>query len=193
MKKISLSILALFFAIGLSAQVHFGVKGGLNFDNMKMKEIKLKNNNSTGWHAGVLLNVKLPLGFALQPEVLYSVKSIGWKDYMNTKVDNKVNFKYIEVPVNIQWGVDLILLRPFVLASPYFSYLLGIGNAKNKWEGVKDIDYGLGLGIGLDIWKLQITGKYNWGFGNLGNIQTGDWKVNDSTLRGFQLSVGILF
>ena len=189
MKKITLSFLVLFIAIGLSAQTKFGIKGGLNFDNMKVKDVQLKNNNSTGWHAGVLLNLKLPLGFALQPEVLYSVKSLGWKDFP----DSNVKFKYVEVPVNVQWGIDLILLRPFVMASPYFSYLLSMGDAKNKWDGVKNVDYGLGLGVGVDIWKLQVTGKYNWGFGKLGNIQKSDWKVNDSTLQGLQLSVGLRF
>jgi hypothetical protein len=187
MKKTTLSLLALFLVIGLSAQTHFGIKGGLNFDNMKVKDVELKNNNSTGWHAGILLNAKLPLGLAFQPEVLYSVRSIDLSKGYN------VNFKYIEVPVNIQWGIDLILLRPFVMASPYFSYLLGIGDSKNKWDGVKEVDYGLGLGVGLDIWKLQVTGKYKWSFGNLGDVQTSDWKMNNATFTGFQLSVGFLF
>ena len=187
MKKFSLSTLALFCAVGLSAQAHFGIKGGLNFDNMKVKEVQLKDNNSTGWHAGVLFNVKLPLGFALQPEVLYSERKVDlWQDH-------HVKFKYIEVPVNVQWGLDLILLRPFVMASPYFSYLLKVGDTKNQWDGAKNVDYGLGLGVGIDIWKLQVTGKYDWGFGNLGRVQSSDWKVNDSTLRGFRLSVGLLF
>jgi len=189
MKNVTLSVLVLFITLGLSAQTSFGIKAGLNFDNMKVKDVQLKNNNSTGWHAGVLLNIKLPLGLALQPEVLYSVKSLGWKNYQ----DSEAKLKYIEVPVNLQWGIDLILLRPFVMASPYFSYLLSVGSSKNKWEGVKEVDYGFGLGIGVDIWKLQVTGKYNWGFGKLGNIQTSDWKVNDSTLQGLQLSVGIRF
>jgi len=192
MKKITLSILALFLVLGVSAQTHFGVKGGLNFDKMKVKEVQFKENNSTGWHAGVLLNAKLPLGFALQPEVLYSVRTIGFPDL---KVVNysKVDFKYIEVPINIQWGIDLIILRPFVMASPYFSYLLGVGDKKNEWDGINKIDYGLGLGAGVDVWKLQVTAKYNWGFGKLGDVKKSDWKVNDSTFGGLQLSVGILF
>lgn len=185
MKKVTLSVLALLFAVGLSAQTHFGIKGGLNFNNLK--EVEWKNNNSTGWHAGILFQAKLPLGFTLQPEVLYSVKSLKLWD------DAKLNFNYIEVPINIQWGIDLIIFRPFVVAAPYFSYLLSVGNNKNRWDGAKDIDYGFGLGVGVDIWKIQITGKYNWGFGNLGSVKSADWKVNDSTLKGLQLSLGLLF
>ena len=186
MKKITLSILALFFAVGLSAQTHFGIKGGLNFNSLK--DVEWKNNNSTGWHAGILLQTKLPLGFAFQPEVLYSVKSFNlwWNDA-------KLKFNYIEVPLNIQWGIDLIIFRPYVIAAPYFSYLLSVGDSKKEWKGAKSIDYGFGLGVGIDIWKLQVTGKYNWGFGNLGDIKSSDWKVNDSKLQGLQLSLGFLF
>jgi len=185
MKGITLSILALFLAIGLSAQTHVGIKGGLNYTDLKLKEVKFKNN--TGWHAGLLLQSKLPLGFAFQPEVLYSVKSFKLMS------DNNISFNYIEVPVNIQWGIDLILLRPFVMAAPYFSYLLKVGDSKSEWDGAKSVDYGFGLGGGLDIWKLQVTCKYNWGFGNLGSVKSSDWKVKDSNLQGFQLSVGLLF
>ena len=196
MKKITLSIIALCFVVGLSAQTHFGVKGGLNFHDMKVKDVQfneLKNNNSTGWHAGILLNAKLALGFALQPEVLYSVRSIGLPDSKVNAKYSKVDFKYIEVPINIQWGIDLIILRPFVIAAPYFSYLLGVGDTKNEWDGINKVDYGLGLGAGLDVWKLQVTAKYNWGFGKLGDIKKSDWKVNDSTFGGLQLSVGLVF
>ena len=187
MKKITLSIGILLFAIGLSAQSHFGIKGGLNFNSIKDIEVRNKSvSNNTGWHAGVLLHGKLPLGFAFQPELLYSVKNFGSKE-------EKFNLHYIELPLNVQWGIDLILLRPFVMASPYISYLARVGGEAKKWDGTKSLDYGFGLGFGLDIWKLQVTGKYNWGFGKLGNIQKDDWKVNDSTLQGFQLSVGLFF
>ncbi|MDR2584650.1 MAG: PorT family protein [Prevotellaceae bacterium] len=188
MKKITLCILAIFFAIGLSAQTHFGVKAGLNFNSIKDISVSKENVswNKTGWHAGVLLQAKLPLGLAFQPELLYSVKNFGAGDH-------KFDLNYFELPLNLQWGIDLILLRPFVMAAPYVSYLAKVGGEAKKWEGVKNLDYGFGLGFGLDVWKIQITGKYNWGFGKLAKVDSSDWKVNDSTLKVFQLSLGLLF
>ena len=192
MKKITLSALALLFAIGLSAQTHFGIKGGLNFDNMKIKNIPdVSVKNATGWHAGVAMQAKLALGFVFQPELLYSVKSIGLNG-LSSK-NSTVNFNYIELPLNLQWGVDLIILRPFVMASPYLSYLLGTNGKPQEWSGVKNIDYGFGAGFGVDIWKLQVTGKWNWGFGKLGEIKHNDISVNANNLKGFQLSLGLLF
>lgn len=191
MKKISLLLTALFLCAGLSAQTHFGIKAGLNFNDIK--DISVSSSgvswNKTGWHAGLVLQAKLPLGFAFQPELLYSVKNYGSKEY-------KFDLNYIELPLNLQWGIDLLIIRPFVMASPYISYLAGVGGEATKWNKDKKLnnfDYGFGLGFGLDLWKLQITGKYNWGFGTLGNIQTSDWKINDSKQKTFQLSLGILF
>lgn len=191
MKKITLSFLALFLGVSLSAQTHFGIKGGLNFNSIK--DISFSSNNvswnATGWHAGLALQTKLPMGFAFQPELLYSVKNYGSRNY-------KFDLNYVELPLNLQWGIDLLILRPFVMASPYISYLAGMGGEASKWNKEKKLnnfDYGFGLGFGLDLWKIQITGKYNWGFGKLGKIHTEDWKVNDSTLQGFQLSLGLLF
>ena len=187
MKKSLFTLLLLSLAMGLSAQTHFGIKGGLNFNSIKDIEFANKSvSNNTGWHAGVLLQIKLPMGLAFQPELLYSVKNFGDKD-------QKFDLNYLEMPLNLQWGIDLLILRPFVMAGPYFSYLAGHGGKAKDWDGVKNFDYGLGAGIGIDIWKLQVTGKWSWGFGKLGNVESGDWKVNNSTLNGFQLSIGLLF
>jgi len=190
MKKITLSLLALLLCIGLSAQPRVGIKGGLNFNSIK--DVKWSSetiDNATGWHVGVVSLAKLPLGFAFQPELLYSVKNYGSKD-------SKFNLCYVEVPLNLQWGIDMILFRPFVMASPYISYLTSVGGEASKWKKDKKLnnfDYGFGLGFGLDLWKIQVTGKYNWGLGKLGNIKEDKWELNDSSLMGFQLSLALLF
>ena len=42
---------------------------------------------------------------------------------------------------------------------------------ENQWTGLNRLEYGLGLGIGIDVWKLQVIGRYNWNFGVLGNYK----------------------
>jgi len=191
MKKVTLSILALLFAFGLSAQTHFGIKAGLNFSShkdIKFKDVTTNSDtwNSTGWHVGILGQAKLPLGFAFQPELLYSVRNYGLKEY-------KFDFSYVELPLNFQWGLDLLILRPYVFVGPYLSYLASMGGKAKDWDGVKNLGYGCGAGFGIDLWFLQITGKWNWAFGTLGDIKKSDIIFENSNLNGFQLSVGILF
>ena len=38
---------------------------------------------------------------------------------------------------------------------------------RNRWEGISRLEYGLGLGAGVEIWKIQVTARYNWNFGSL--------------------------
>jgi hypothetical protein len=53
----------------------------------------------------------------------------------------------------------------------------------------------VGAGVGLDIWKLQIVGKYNWGLGKLVTATETTWndKYQNAKLQGFQLSVALMF
>jgi hypothetical protein len=51
--------------------------------------------------------------------------------------------------------------------SGYSSTWEAIRDIKNQWDGINRLEYGLGLGVGLDVWKIQIIGRYNWNFGSL--------------------------
>jgi hypothetical protein len=36
-----------------------------------------------------------------------------------------------------------------------------------KDADLRRFEYGLGLGIGIDFWRMQLTGRYFWNFGSL--------------------------
>ena len=195
MKKIVLSVVALLFALNLSAQGHWGIKAGVNLpSDLKVgtgQDRKDAWNGRTGWHAGLVLQANIPvIGLSIQPELLYSTTKYGI-----TNTNYNMEFSHLELPVNIQWGIDLLLLRPFVVAAPYINYCVKYGGEWVKNNDVKwnDFGYGIGLGAGIEIWRLQIMGKYNWSFGNLGKVEKSDWDLDKSKLNNFQLSVAILF
>lgn len=153
----------------------FGITGGVSFVGVKEASAGL----TTGYHAGLTYKFDLPFGFAIQPSVLYHQKGSVVEDaYENGKpLDLKAG--YLEVPVSFQWGPDLILFRPFFDVTPFVGYGLNnrvsgyslhtnaVDKSVNQWEGLNRLEYGLGLGLGLDIWKLQLIGRYNWNFGTL--------------------------
>ena len=78
MKRIVLVILILACCLNATdAQVRFGIKGGMNFENFDFKDARneLTVGNAIGWQAGALLQFKIPVvGLGLQPELLYTVK-----------------------------------------------------------------------------------------------------------------------
>ena len=75
----------------------------------------------------------------------------------------------------------------------------------NKWDGINRLEYGLGLGGGLEIWKVQVVCRYNWNLGQLfdasGNAAGaadffGNAKesvFNNKNFGGVTLSVALLF
>ena len=180
MKKIILTAVlavSLMFA-GMTdsvAQLRYGVIGGATFSKFNKSEI-FKGENMTQYHAGLTLQLKLPLGFSIQPSLIYQVKGskLGVQELTAAATDLSVG--YLELPVSVQWGPDLLLFRPFLDVTPFVGY--GLNNkvtaaggevTRNSWNdnGIHRWEYGLGVGVGLEIWKFQVIGRYNWNFGNL--------------------------
>lgn len=178
MKKFLYTSAAIFLfcltAVPSFAQGRFGLLGGVTFSSAKISE--LKTSSVTQYHAGLTYQLKLPLGFSIQPALQYHVKGTRLDNVLEgapTSFDLKVG--YLELPVSFQWGPDLLLLRPFLDVTPYIGYGInskmsaGAVSASNNWKEacLKRMEYGLGLGIGLEVWRFQIIGRYNWNFGSL--------------------------
>lgn len=186
------------------AQCNFGIVGGGTFSSLQGM-----TSSDANYHAGITLRFDLPAGFSIQPSVLYNVKGAVFQGVtIDTLKDVDLSVGYLEMPVSFQWGPDLLLFRPFLDVSPYVGYgidnsLRGIGGGESVmqlmelndvWDskGLSRWEYGVGLGVGLDIWKLQVIGRYNINFGSLtgGGLPFLDNKGN---FRGFTISAAFLF
>lgn len=213
MRKIIISILTIFLLCGVSfsadARGGFLVKGGLGYTSVDLSGVKAAENY-TNFHFGVGFNAPLPLGLAIQPELVYKHNKIDDLGVANiAEVDWEVG--YLQLPVNIQWGIDLIALRPYIFVSPFIGYNLVNDvdvDAKilSKEVDLSDVfeknmnkfEYGVGLGAGVEVWKLQVAAKYVWNFGDLTNFDKNtvvdDLKgLNLENAGGFEVSVGIVF
>lgn len=158
---------------------NFGVVGGASFTGVNNVSADL----ATGYHAGITYKFNLPFGFAIQPHLLYNMKASTVQTAIQTGSSLSLNVGYAEFPVSFQWGPDLLLFRPFIDVTPFVGYavnnefesksalLNNITSWKNEWGGMNRLEYGLGLGGGLEIWKLQIVARYNWNFGPLFNAE----------------------
>ena len=148
---------------------------------------------------------------------MYHMKSSTVNAAVESKTKLDMNVGYLELPVSFQWGPDLLVFRPFVDVAPFIGYAVNndfksmeaiqntITTWKDEWGGMSRLEYGLGVGLGLEIWKIQILGRYNWNFGSLfktdGNIVGKDEifdNTKDSVLKGknfggVTLSVALLF
>lgn len=195
---------------------HLGVKGGIDFSSLtynKPNAISENMNSFTGFNAGVAFSIKLPVkGMTIQPELNYVLKGslirgTNIADQSQDKVRNKMG--YIELPVNLQYGLDLIFLRPFIMVSPYIGYSVyqvwesDSGSVDFNWNNINRFEYGIGVGGGIDLWRFQLQIRYNWNLGPFissvpeGIIDTTSGYIIDSigngNFRGLDVSVTFFF
>lgn len=158
-------VAAMVFCTDASAQrynsARVGLMGGFTSSSTSIKNMDSKSVSL--YHVGLTAEIPLFGGFAIQPGLLYQVsESLG---SFETKVG------YLEVPVQVQWGLDLLAFRPYVLAEPFVGFRLGQstkGEVADKLkDNLKKVEYGLGVGAGVDVWRLQLSVKYFWNFGKI--------------------------
>ncbi|NLT02699.1 MAG: PorT family protein [Bacteroidales bacterium] len=188
MKRMLVLVCVMMLAATASqAQLHYGVKAGANINSLSasVDDMVDQVKGATSYQFGVVFQAKA-LGFAIQPEVLYSVKSgliddNTIKDYLATPDEVKFTSQNIEVPINLQYGFDFGLARAYLQAGPYVSFVASTmlnGDANfddNLKNSFKTFDFGAGVGAGIEVLNVQLAVKYDWGLGKIGEatIPTG--------------------
>ena len=204
MKKFIVIVASLLVAV--SAHAQFGVVAGITSTKSNLKEAWADVKNITQYHVG--LTYKLDLGLlAIQPSILYNMKGtkldVASADVKAAELDYKTG--YIEVPVQLQLGLNLGVARIYGFAEPFIGYAitnsatLGGTDLKANWENVKNrLEYGVGLGAGVELIKhVQVSVKYFWNMGDMygTNISfAGITKtIGEQKASGIAASVALLF
>ena len=175
MKKniLSLAVIvaALAFAVPSQAQIKFGVKAGLNVDNINLKnaQANVSAKNRTGFFAGVTADVTIPLaGLGADIALLYDNKVIGISDGVNEA--NKT-LHYIDMPINAKYTIGLSSLASVYLATgPQFSWNIGDRHwtpqyITQDWE-IKKSEFSWNIGCGVTaLSHLRVGYNYNIAIG----------------------------
>ena len=171
-------VAATVFCTDASAQrynsARVGLMGGFTSSSTSIKNMDSKSVSL--YHVAVTAEIPLHGGYAIQPALLYQVKGMSADKFNSSSFSESLgSFEtkvgYLEVPVQVQWGLDLLAFRPYVLAEPFVGFRVG-QNTKGEVAGklkddLKKVEYGLGLGAGVDVWRLQLSVKYFWNFGKI--------------------------
>ena len=200
MKKLLVAAVALLMAVTASAE-GFGIVGGFTSSTMKPQDFTFKS--SAGVHAGIAYNIPLIAGFALQPELIYNVKGYDWNGAIpgGDAFRQQAKFGYVELPVQLQWGPDLLLLRPYVFAEPFVGFAATgceiIGSEKDKinWDHIKSrLEYGMGVGAGIEVMsRVQVSFKYYWNVEDASQWNEVMETVKSRSFNGLVISAGIFF
>lgn len=177
-----------------------GVKGGVNYIHLENygKGFYSDFDAKAGWNAGAFFQYTKAgfLNYSITPEVVYT-ESVTDVDLLYI-TDCITRIQSVDVPLSFKLGLQLSkIFRPYILGTVYGSYVV---KYSGKFFDVLDIDhsqgshqlnrwfFGLGAGMGFDIWKLELEGRYRW---NMNKINIDDY----SALKqyGLELSVAFLF
>jgi Outer membrane protein beta-barrel domain len=203
MKKLLLFSFALLFAVSTFGQIRFGLKAGVNLANMSIKDADPSPSMIIGFHAGAILDLSLSDMMSLQPGVLFSTKGFkisATQDGITGTMTESVN--YIEVPINLmfKFGSGDVKFMPFI--GPYLGYALS-GTLKAEAMGqsastditfgssdgdMSALDYGLNIGVGIEMKGFIITAQYGLGLADLD--PSADGKMTNNVIG---ISVGYLF
>ncbi len=203
MKKV-FAFIVLFTAMtmAVSAQgVKFGVKGGLDLQNMKFNESVFDSENKLGWFIGPTLQISLPIGGL-------GVDISGLYDQKSTKINGEtIKQKSILVPVNARLKLGIGgEAGLYVAAGPQFAFNVGddefnwtdADNYKNTFQ-LKKSSFSVNLGAGVYLSKhLEIGFAYNIA---LGSTADATWKAatdaafksDDTKPKSWQISAAYLF
>ena len=187
MKKILLfaAILLSASAVVQAQSIKLGLKAGLNYANQTGAAITVNSKNFqkeaiSSYHAGLVAEINLFEGLALQPELLYSTQGAKYKTALED-ITNKVG--YLAIPVMIKIGLSKSISLEL---GPQASFLL---SGKDQFV-VKDpstFDFAVAGGLGLKVTKsIFLQARYGLGLTELSK----DAQTKNSVV---QVSAGLLF
>lgn len=176
MKKIGLSLMLIFasfyaFSQGLPT-FQFGVKGGMNLAKFKTKDT-FSSDNKGGYYGGVWARIG-GAGIHFQPELYLSGKNSNLVTLTGqTGLENEVKFTSLDLPLLIGTKIGAAGFGVRLNTGPVLTFMLDerqkfASAASSAFDGdFKDATVALQVGVGLDIGKLNIDGRYEYGLSEI--------------------------
>ncbi len=206
---LALAIFASLLAIPrpAAAEIWFGFKGGVNMAKVVGDDahFDLHNwKNKTAFSGGIFVSFGLGKYFAIQPEILYTMKG-SKTNWTEAEVDYtaKLKYNFIEIPLLLKLRIPLGPITPFIFAGPSVGFMMNDavqtierssdGSSIEMATDLPKFDYGAIVGAGLELGRhLWIDVRISRGLKKLADdVDTGEpLDVKNSVFTG---SISIVF
>ena len=181
-------------------QVKFGVKGGFDLTELKLKNAGeiFKADNNVGWFVGPTMKLSLPGGLGFDLSALYNQREtdLGIFYVPNNSSDvrplDKLKTKQVIVPLNVRYTIGLSdMFSIFGYAGPQVAFRLGdevqkladLRDEVAEWR-LKDSNFSVNVGAGITINHVQLSANYNVGVGKTGDVTWRD--ATQAASEGFK-------
>ena len=155
-----------------NAQLHFGLKGGVNYNSDSFEEVTNDVLNGakskTGYHAGVWFRAKIPaLGLYIRPELVYTElkNDVTYNNFLQS-VPTDYKFRKIDIPV--LFGKQFLKIGN-IFVGPSFQYIMSsdFGIDDLQEISIDQFTMGIQLGVGLEFGRLGIDARYERGLSSI--------------------------
>ena len=169
-KHLLLAVVAVIAVAGsANAQFKFGPRVGINVNSLHFNEKTFKDDNRTGFTAGLQAEFTVPvIGVGLDASLMYvrrNMEAIIDDDPVTKHCD------YFEIPINIKWKMNIPviakLVKPYVLTGPSLAFMTS-KKALTEAYKYKSVDTSWNVGLGLEFFShLQLAAYYGIGLNNV--------------------------
>ena len=182
MKKLLLTTIAIILLVlPSSAQVKFGIQGGLNINKFVMDTKVVESSNQAGFYVGPTFLIGCPI---------FDIEVAGIYDVRRGEVDGKsVKEQNVNVQANIRKALDINdNSQIFVFAGPQCAFNIDADDIDEVSDCVKDwrwknSDFSVNLGGGVKINHVEIRVTYNSALGKTAEAE----KIKDDLIERFKL------
>ena len=209
-KNILTTLIAVFAIVSVSAQVTFGVKGGVNFASI-MGDTHNAIKYRTAWDVGLVAEIETSSNTSVQPEIMYSSQGFkfngGYVGGINP--DDKYEaddfiLDYLNIPIVFKYYINDEGLS--FETGPQVGFLLSSKADNNTIESydlndlltTASFDWLIGFGYKFEN-GFNVNARYNFGFTNIWkgptkNPPPGYWYYDYGKRNSvFQLTLGYYF
>jgi hypothetical protein len=173
-------------AAGGGPGVGVGFKIGPTFADFTSDAVDL--GRRTGWHGGIFIGGNRSGVFGWQTE-------INWlRRRGSTPTDGDFQIDYVQIPIFLRLNIGTKSRNGFAfygIAGPAFEVKVADEiNGVTIDDTFEGTDVGLVLGAGMEITRIILEGRYEWGFKQI-NKSFSD--VTEIKTRSFTILVGVRF
>jgi hypothetical protein len=194
MKKLILMSGLVIFSNYSYSQFAFGVKGGININELSVSGSSVGDPYKTNmaFHVGVYAQLKLSDDkLSLIPELQFSQRGANVNG-------TRINLNYLELPILISYKLNKQLR---IELGPTVGYKISAvakgGGSSNNVDAIWDKNFDLGIAPGIRFYvseKVSIIGRYYYGISPASEVNYLDMNANPTKIstynRTIQLGVG---
>jgi len=181
-------------AMPAQAQIHFGVKGGLNLSKASFSNVSenFKKDNFTGFFIGPMAEFNIPIiGLGVDASLLFAQR--GVKVTPDGADEYTVKQNGLDIPVNLKYNIGLgSLLGLYIAAGPDFYFdFAGNKTIEGMKTDKKKAEVGINVGAGVKLLNhLQVGANYNIPLGDTAKFEN---EVGSYKTKTWQVSVAYIF